>query len=85
MIRQSYFAVPKNIRINSTHHLIMKLPNKSELQQFVFNHSSDFMTFLRLHESLQKMYCKTIYVLVVDTTLALDNALCFRKNLLEKT
>ena len=40
-ITQSYFAVPKNIRLNSTHNFIMKIPNKRELQQTVYNHSSD--------------------------------------------
>ena len=40
-ITQSYFAVPKNIRLNSTHNFIMKIPNKRELQQIVYNHSSD--------------------------------------------
>ena len=45
-ITQSYFAVPKNIRLNSTHFFIMKIPNKRELQQIAFNHLSDidFMT-----------------------------------------
>ena len=27
-ITQSYFAVPKNIRLNFTHNFIMKIPNK---------------------------------------------------------
>ena len=27
-ITQSYFAVPKNIRLDSTHYFIMKIPNK---------------------------------------------------------
>ena len=27
-ITEFYFAVPKNIRINSTHYFIMKIPNK---------------------------------------------------------
>ena len=27
-ITQSYFAVPKNIRVNSTHYFIRKIPNK---------------------------------------------------------
>ena len=40
-ITQSYFAVPKNNRLNSTHCFIMKIPNKRELQQIVLNHSSD--------------------------------------------
>ena len=30
-IAQSYFAVPKNFRLNSTHCFIMEIPNKQEL------------------------------------------------------
>ena len=33
---ESYFKVPETIRLNSTH-CIMKIPNKSELQQIVLN------------------------------------------------
>ena len=32
-IIQSYFKVPKDVRLNSTHFFIMKIPNKRELQQ----------------------------------------------------
>ena len=32
-ITQSYFKVPKDVRLNSTHFFIMKIPNKRELQQ----------------------------------------------------
>ena len=42
-ITQSYFAVPKNIRLNSMHYFIMKIRNKRELQQIAFNHSSDII------------------------------------------
>ena len=38
---QSYFAVSKNIRLNSTYYFVIKVPNKQELQQVAFNHSSD--------------------------------------------
>ena len=30
-ITQSYFKVPKGVRINTTHFFIMKIPNKREL------------------------------------------------------
>ena len=40
-ITQSYFAVSKNVRLNSTHYFVMKIPNKIKLQQLPFNHSSD--------------------------------------------
>ena len=40
-ITQSYFKVPKDIRLNSTHFFIMKILNKRVLQQIASNHSSD--------------------------------------------
>ena len=40
-ITQSYFKVPKDVRLNSTHFFIMKIPNKRKLQQIALNHSSD--------------------------------------------
>ena len=38
-ITQSYFAGLKNIRVNYTHYLIMKISNKLELQQIASNNS----------------------------------------------
>ena len=40
-ITQSYFKVPKDVRLNSKHFFIMKIVNKRELQQIDLNHSSD--------------------------------------------
>ena len=40
-ITQSYFCVPKEVRLNSTHYLIMKIQNKSELRNIATNHSAD--------------------------------------------
>ena len=50
-IRQSYFALPENIMLNSTHYFVMKISNKLELQQIAFNHSSyiDFKDFMNLY------------------------------------
>ena len=45
-IIQSYFAVLQNTRLNSTNYFIMKVPNKQELWQIAFNHSSDIETEL---------------------------------------
>ena len=67
-IAQSYFADPKNFRLNSTHYFVMKIPNKRELQQIAFNHSSDidFQEFMNLYKN-----CTTKpYFFVIDTTLA---------------
>ena len=40
-IMQSYFRVPKYVRLDSTHFFIMKIPNKRELQQTALNNSSN--------------------------------------------
>ena len=39
-ITQSYFKIPKDFRLNSTHFFIMKILNKIELQQSALNYSS---------------------------------------------
>ena len=33
-ITQSYFSAPEDVRLNSTHHLIMKINNKRELTKY---------------------------------------------------
>ena len=43
-IAQSYFKVPKDVRLNTTYFFITKIPNKREFQQIVINHSSDINT-----------------------------------------
>ena len=40
-ITQSYFSVPKDVRLNSTHYFIMKINNKRELQNIAISHSAD--------------------------------------------
>ena len=40
-ITQSHLKVPIDVRLNSTHFFILKIPNKRELQQIAHNHSSD--------------------------------------------
>ena len=40
-ITKSCFGVLKNIRLNLRQYFVMKIPNKQELQQIAFNHSSD--------------------------------------------
>ena len=40
-ITQSYFSVPKEVRLNSMHYLILKIHNKRELQHIAINHSAD--------------------------------------------
>ena len=42
-ISQTYFKVPKTIRVNATHYVIMKILNKKVLQQIMSNHSSEII------------------------------------------
>ena len=80
-ITQFYFAVLKNIRLNSTNYSIMKIPNKRELQQILKYSDIDFQDFMNLYKKCtQNPYS----FLVIDTTLASDNPLRFRKKLLER-
>ena len=67
-ITQSYFKVPKDVRLNSTHFFIMKIPNKRE-RQTALHLSLDIDIFLFWGN---------------DTTLPSDNPLRSRKNLLNK-
>ena len=79
-IAQSYFKVPENVRLNTTHFLVMKISNKRQLQQIALNHSSDINTkgFINIY----KKCTSTPYsFLVNDTTLASNDPLRFRKNL----
>ena len=79
-ITQSYFKVPKDIRLNTSHFFIAKIPNKKELQQIAINHSSDINTkdFANIY---RKCTAEPYSFLVNDTTLASNNPLRFRKNL----
>ena len=73
--------MPKDVRLNSTHFFIMKIPNKRELQQIALNHSSDidFKDFMKIYKKYTK---EPDSFLVNDTTLPPDDPLRFRKNLL---
>ena len=43
-ILQSYFKVPRDVRLNTTHFFIAKIPNRTELQEIAKNHSSNIST-----------------------------------------
>ena len=77
-IAQSYFKVPKDVRLNTTHFFIAKIPNKRELWEIKINHSSDISTkdFTSIY---RKCTAEPYSFLVNDTTLASDNPLWFRK------
>ena len=40
---QSCFKVPKTIRLNAAHYIIIEIPNKRDLQQIASNHLSEMI------------------------------------------
>ena len=77
-ITQSYFKVSNNVRLNTSHFCIAKVPNKRELQQIATNHSSDIST--KNFANIYRKYTDEPYsVLVIDTMLSSNNPLRFRK------
>ena len=69
-ITQSYFKVPEDVRLNSNHFFVVKIPNKRKLQQIALNHSSDINSkdFIKIGKEC-------------TATLATDNPIRFRKNI----
>ena len=55
-ITQSYFSFPKDVRLNSTHYLIMKIKSKGELQDIGINHSEDidYKDFVKIYRECTK-------------------------------
>ena len=81
-ITQFYFSFPKDVRLNSTHYLIMKINNKTELQNIAINHSAniDYQDFMQIYRECTKEPCN---FLTMDTTLPASDPLRFRKKLLD--
>ena len=81
-ITQSYLKIPQEVRLNTTHFFIVKIPNKRGLQQIALNYSSDIdlKDFIKIHK---KCTAKPYSFLVNDKTLPTDNHLRFRKSLVE--
>ena len=81
-ITQSYFSVPKDVRLNSTHYLIMKINNRKELQNIAINHSADidYKDFMKIYRECKK---EPYSFLTIDTALPSSNSLRFRKNLFD--
>ena len=81
-ITQSYFSFPKDVILNSTHYLIMKINYRRELQNIAINHSADidYQDFMKFYRE----YSKEPYsFLTFDTTLPASNPLRFRTNLFD--
>ena len=85
LIFQSYFSVPKDVRLNSTHYLIIKINNTRKLQLIIaviaVNHSADidYKDFMKIYRESTK---EPNSLLTIDTTLPAGDPLRLRKDLL---
>ena len=81
-ITQSYFSVPKDVRLNSTHYFIMKINNRRELQNIATDHSADidYQDFKKIYRECTK---EPFNFLTIDTRLPASNPLRFGKNLFD--
>ena len=69
-ITKSYFPLPKNTRLNSSHYCTMKIPKKRDIQQIAINNSrdidfKDFMMFYKKNVQ-KKTYCFLAICLTVE-------------------
>ena len=79
-ITQSSFTVPKDVKLNSTHYLMMKINNKRELRNIAINHSADidYQDFIKIYrECANEPYT----FVIIDTKLPASDPLRFRNNL----
>ena len=55
-VSQSHFFAPKDVRVNLTHYLIMKIHNKKVLKNIAINHSADidYNDFVKIYRACTK-------------------------------
>ena len=83
-ITQSYFPVPKDVRLNSTNYLNMKINNKRELQNIAINHPADidYQDFIKICRECTK---GPYHFLTRNTKLSASDPLRFRKKLFDSS
>ena len=66
-LRQSYFSVPKDVRLNCTHYILFKLNKKRELQNIAINHSAyiNYKDFIKIYRDCTR---EPFNFLTIDTT-----------------
>ena len=76
-LTQSYFSLPKELRLNCTHYIIFKLNNKRELQNIAINHSADidYKYFVKIYRDCTK---RPYNFLTIETKQPVDKR--FKKN-----
>ena len=66
-LTQSYFSVPKDVKLNCTHYILFKLNSKRELQNIAINHSADidYKEFIKIYRVCKR---EPFNFLTTDTT-----------------
>ena len=79
-LTQSYFSVPKDVRLNCTHYIIFKLNKKRELENIAINHSADidYKDFVKMYRDWTK---EPYNFLTIDTRRPVDKR--FKKNFID--
>ena len=81
-IIESYFSVPKDVRLNTTHYFIMKTNNRIKLKNIATDHSADidYQDFKKIYRECTK---EPYNFLTIDTTLTASDLFRFKKNLFD--
>ena len=81
-ITQSYLSVPKDVRLNTTHYLIMKINNRMQFKNIATDHSADigYQDFKKIYRECTK---EPYNFLTIDATLPASNPLRFTKHLFD--
>ena len=79
LITQSYFSVPKEVRLSSTLYLIIKIHNRRELQQIFIDHKAD-IGYQDILETYRNCTKEPYSFFTIDTALPASDSMRFRKN-----
>ena len=66
-LTQSYFSVPKDVRLNCTHYVLLKLNNRRELKNIAINHTVDidYKDFIEIYRDCTR---EPFNFLTIDTS-----------------
>ena len=86
LIRQFYFQVPKDVRLNFTHFLVLKFRTNDSFNKFnlIICQILALKTLWIFRKNALQYHLLQNHFSLIDTTLVLDNPLYFRSSILER-
>ena len=82
-LTQSYFSVPKDVRLNCIHYVIFKLNSRRELKNIAIKHSADidYKDFLKIYKNCtRESYYLTINTILTEQVKILDDKIKSNKS-----